>query len=178
MRELNALVETVVGTSRGKRVFGTPVKTSISRKRPFSVPKHFSKSPAKPKLVQNTALKDRVVYFIGYGCHEKDALELLASELGATVHMNLTKSVNLVFGADPNQRQIRILADDGKYDIVSVNWLLKCNEAGTKVPLRPQDYLYRSIKVINLTVLCFPRSFVGSTSIDRFAQGRKHNGGN
>ena len=147
LQELHELVQHYSGTLKYSDQYSETPRKSSNRKRPFSVPSHFSRTPAKSRRGREAFLKDVIVYFSDYGEHGKEKLEMLAQELGATVHMNPSKRIHFILGADRANQNLQRMAFDGKYDIVSVEWLLKCHEADRRLPLRPQDYLQRSTKV-------------------------------
>ena len=154
LQELHELIQRYDGSlSKGKRSFGTPLETPSSKKRPTRVPSHYLPTLSKTSRREGTYLKDLIVCFCDYGQEGKERLERLVQERGAVVYMNPSRRVNLILGANPTSQSFERVAHDGKYDIVSVKWLLKCEKAGRKLPLKPQDYLQRATMVVDFSML-------------------------
>ena len=85
-----------------------------------------------------------IVCFTDYGHHGKERLENLAQELGAIVFMSPSRRCQFLLGSDQNDQNVQRIVRDGKYDVVSVEWLIRCEEHQSKMALRPRDYLCRS----------------------------------
>lgn len=151
LQELNELVHHYGGKLK-RNAFGMETPRNQARKRSFSVPLHFSKTPAKARRGHEAFLKDMIVYFSDYGQYGKEKLERLAQELGAVVYMNPSRRVDFILGADLSNPTVQRIAFDGKYDIVSAEWLLRCEAENQKLPLRPRDYLKRSTTVMHFNL--------------------------
>lgn len=170
--EFSDLRKEANGKLFGSHIFETNTKTKKRRlaKIAPSVGEHFLTQDLSrvKKLTKIFSDKD-VCVLTGSRDVSKKQLEIKIHENGGNIVQNPVQGVFCVVAGDRNNVRVRNVSFQGKYDLVTVEWLLKCIESCDLVPWTPNDLISMSpdtSKQIALLYDSYGDSFTQPSTLD------------